>query len=89
MGVLLQSFHTMSNNILAEKLKRQRPAVYIRPAIRNVKVLEFYKARQVFEKAQPAQRQLVKAVKKEYACDRKLLLGSGTKESYWVVSGSM
>ncbi len=64
LGVLLQSFHTMSNNILAEKLKLQRPAIYIRPDIRNVKVLEFYKARQIFAQAQPAQQQLVKALRK-------------------------
>ena len=62
--VLLQSFHTMSNNILAEKLKQQRPAIYIRPDIRNVKVLEFYKARQVFAQAAPAQKQLVRALRK-------------------------
>ena len=64
MGVLLQSFHTMSNNLMAEKLKQQRPDIYIRPDIRNVRVLEFYKAKQVFEQAQPAQRQLLKALKK-------------------------
>jgi predicted acylesterase/phospholipase RssA len=38
--------------------------VYIRPDIRNVKILEFYKAREVFEQARPAQRQLVKELKK-------------------------
>jgi len=64
LGVLLQSFHTMSNNILAEKLKQQPPEIYIRPDIRNVKVLEFYKAREIFEQAQPAKRQLVKALRK-------------------------
>ena len=62
--VLLQSFHTMSNNILAEKLKQQRPEIYIRPDIRNVKVLEFYKARQIFAQAQPSQKQLVRALRK-------------------------
>ncbi len=61
-GVLLQSFHTMSNNILAEKLRHRRPDVYIKPDVRNVKVLEFYKARQVFEQAQPAQRELVRSL---------------------------
>jgi NTE family protein len=64
MGVLLQSFTAMSRNILIEKLKRQQPDVYIRPDIRNVKILEFYKAREVFEQARPAQRQLVKELKK-------------------------
>ena len=64
LGVLLHSFHTMSNNILAEKLKQQPPAIYIRPDIRNVKVLEFYRAREIFAQAQPAKRQLVKALRK-------------------------
>jgi NTE family protein len=63
-GVLTQSFTAMSRNILLEKLKWQQPAVYIKPDIRNVKVLEFYKAREVFEQARPAQRQLEKALKK-------------------------
>ena len=60
MGVLLQSFQIMSYNILAGKLRHERPEVYVKPDIRNVKMLEFYKARQVFEQAQPAQQQLVK-----------------------------
>ena len=64
LGVLLQSFHSMSNNILAEKLKQQRPEVYIRPNIRNVRVLEFYKAKQVFEQTQPARREFVRDIKK-------------------------
>jgi len=63
-GVLLHSFHTMSNNILAEKLKQQRPDIYIRPDIRNVRVLEFYKAKQVFEQTQPAVREFVRDVSK-------------------------
>jgi len=64
MGVLLQGFTVMSRNILIEKLKRQPPAVYIRPDIRNVKMLEFYKAHEVFEQARPAQQQLVNELKK-------------------------
>ena len=63
-GVLLQSFHTMSNNLVAEKLRRQRPQIYIRPNIRNVRVLEFYKARQVFKQSLPAKRELVRDLKK-------------------------
>jgi NTE family protein len=64
LGVLLQSFHAMSNNILTEKLKQQRPDVYIRPNIRNVRVLEFYKAKQVFEETQPARREFLRVIKK-------------------------
>lgn len=55
LGVLLQSFHNMSNNLLAEKLKQRRPDIYVRPDIQDVRVLEFYKAHTVFEQAQPAQ----------------------------------
>ena len=56
MGVLFQSFTVMSSNILIEKLKQQRPTVYVRPDIRNVRILEFYKAREVFAQAHAAQR---------------------------------
>ena len=58
MGVLLLSFNAMSNNILAGKLKQQQPDVFIQPDIRNVRVLEFYKAKLVFQQAQPATQQL-------------------------------
>ena len=64
LGVLLRSFHTMSNNILTEKLKHQRPTVYVKPDIRNVQILEFYKARQVFEQAQPAQQELTRKLQR-------------------------
>ena len=64
MGVLMQSFSAMSRNILIEKLKRQRPTVYVKPDIRNVKILEFYKAREVFEQARPAQQLLVRDIKR-------------------------
>ena len=63
-GVLLQSFHNMGNNIVAEKLKRLQPSIYIRPEIKNVKVLEFYKAREIFAAARPAQQQLLTDLKK-------------------------
>jgi len=63
MGVLLQGFTVMSRNILLEKLKQQRPTVFIQPDIRDVKILEFYKAREVFEQARPAQRELARELK--------------------------
>lgn len=70
LGVLLQSFHTMSNNILAEKLKLQQPDIYIRPSIRNVRVLEFYKAREVLEAARPAKREFIRDLKKALRAHR-------------------
>jgi NTE family protein len=64
LGVLLQSFHAMSNNILVEKLKLQQPDIMMRPTIHNVRVLEFYKAKQVFEEAQPAKREFIRDLKR-------------------------
>lgn len=63
-GVLLQSFHTMSNNLVVEKLHYRQPQIYVRPDISNVRVLEFYKARQVFEQSLPAKRQFLRDLKK-------------------------
>jgi NTE family protein len=63
LGVLFHGFHIMTKNLVAEKLKRLRPTIYIRPDIIDVRVLEFYKARQVFSEALPAQRELRKALK--------------------------
>jgi NTE family protein len=56
LGVLLQSFHTMSNNLLAEKLQQRRPDILVQPDIHGVRILEFYKAQEVFAQARPAQR---------------------------------
>lgn len=64
MGVLFHSFHTMSGNILAAKLEQQKPDIHIRPHITNVRVLEFYKAEQVFAQALPGKRSLEKALQR-------------------------
>ncbi|MCO6411392.1 MAG: patatin-like phospholipase family protein [Thiogranum sp.] len=63
LGVLFHSFHTMSGNIVTEKLKLRRPDIYIRPEITDVRVLEFYKADQVFAQAAAAQQSLAGALK--------------------------
>jgi NTE family protein len=64
LGVLFHSFHTMSGNLTREKLGQRRPDIYIRPDIRDVRVLEFYKADQIFGQAASARRELVKALQK-------------------------
>jgi len=63
-GVLLQTFHTMSNNLLAEKLRQRRPDLYVRPDISDVKVLEFYKAHEVFAQTKPAQQRFARDLKR-------------------------
>lgn len=64
LGVLFHSFQIMSRNILAEKFKKRRPDIYIRPDIDNVRVLEFYKAKQVFADALPARKELTRSLTK-------------------------
>jgi NTE family protein len=58
LGVLFHGFHIMTANLVAEKLRLRRPDIYIRPEINDVRVLEFYKARQVFADAEPAAKRL-------------------------------
>ena len=63
MGVVFHSFQIMSQNILTEKLRYRQPDIYIKPELLNVRMLEFYKAREVFDEAQPAKRQLTRSLK--------------------------
>ncbi len=63
-GVLLQSFHAMSKNLITVKLAQQQPDIYVHPDIRDVRVLEFFKARSVFEQSLPAQRRFAKQLAK-------------------------
>jgi len=54
----------MSNNLLAEKLRQRRPDLYVRPDISDVKVLEFYKAHEVFAQTKPAQQRFARDLKR-------------------------
>jgi NTE family protein len=67
LGVLFHGFHIMTENLIAEKLRLRRPDIYIRPEIHDVRVLEFYKARQVFADATPAGKQLKKSLQSHIA----------------------
>jgi len=40
--------------ILEEKLKRLQPDFLVRPDIKDVRVLEFYRFAEIFEQARPA-----------------------------------
>ncbi len=63
LGMIFHSFQIMSHNILAEKLRYRQPDIYIKPDLVNIRMLEFYKAREVFEGAVPAQRKLARALR--------------------------
>jgi NTE family protein len=54
----------MQNSIIAEKLVRSPPDVYIRPKLVNIDILDFYKADEVFKQAKPACRELKQALEK-------------------------
>lgn len=56
--ITFNSFQIMQAAIIAEKLRRQPPAIYIRPDIENVRVLEFYKAGQILAQSRPARDRL-------------------------------
>jgi NTE family protein len=44
----------MQTAIVAEKLKRQQPDFLVRPDIRDVRVLDFYRFEEIFEQGRPA-----------------------------------
>ncbi len=51
---LFNAFEIMQQAIVQEKMKRLEPDIYIRPEIRDVRLLHFHKSREVFEQAAPA-----------------------------------
>ena len=60
---ILGIFDIMQNAIIAEKLKARPPAIYIKPDIYNVDILEFDKVTQVLRQAAPARDQLRRELK--------------------------
>jgi NTE family protein len=55
---LFSSVKVMQKTIMAEKLRRNQPDIYISPQIVDIRALEFYRAEQVFEQAKPAKQAL-------------------------------
>ncbi len=48
---VFNTFQIMQKSIIREKLKIASPDIYIEPKITNIKVLEFYKANDIFQQA--------------------------------------
>jgi len=61
--VVLGSFDIMQKSIITEKLKQTPPDIYITPDIVNIDILEFYRADEIYEQAQPSRRKLAQALK--------------------------
>ena len=51
---ILGTFDIMQAAVVAEKMRHRKPDIYIRPEIRDVRMLDFSKMETVFRKAQPA-----------------------------------
>jgi NTE family protein len=51
---IFNTFQIMQSAILAEKLKRHTPDFLVRPDIRDVRVLDFYRFEEIFEQGRPA-----------------------------------
>lgn len=47
------AFQILQSTVLSEKMRRRPPEIYIRPEIRDVRVLEFYKFESILRQAQP------------------------------------
>jgi NTE family protein len=55
---IFNSAKVMQQAIMTEKLRCREPAIYITPHIVDIRALEFYRAQQVFEQADPAKQEL-------------------------------
>jgi len=55
---IFHTFHVMGQSILADKLRLQRPDIYIKPDIVDIKALDFLKAKEIYSQAAPVKETL-------------------------------
>lgn len=55
---VINSFQIMQDAIVQEKLRRHRPAIYIKPEISGVRVMEFYRAEDIYRQSEAARNEL-------------------------------
>jgi NTE family protein len=60
---VLTTFDIMQNSIIEEKRQKHPPAIYIKPRIHGVDILDFYRANEVYAQAAPAQDMLRQQLK--------------------------
>ncbi|HKJ18967.1 MAG TPA: patatin-like phospholipase family protein [Xanthomonadales bacterium] len=60
---LFNSVKVMQQAIVDAKRARQEPDIFIAPAIKDVQALEFYRAEEIYQQAEPAKQQLKKALR--------------------------
>ncbi len=54
MESIFNTFQIMQSSILAEKLRRIEPDILVRPEIKDIRVLDFYRFEDIFEQGRPA-----------------------------------
>ncbi len=52
------SFHAMEEALVAEKLRCSRPDLYIKPPIKDIRVMDFQRAGEIYDQAKPALQEL-------------------------------
>lgn len=57
-ATVFNSAKVMQQAIMTEKLRHQKPDIYIKPRIVDIRALEFYRAEEVFRQAAPAMQEL-------------------------------
>jgi NTE family protein len=51
---ILGTFDIMQEAALAEKMKREKPDIYVKPELRNIRMLEIDKIEDIFDQARPS-----------------------------------
>jgi len=51
---VLGAFNIMQASAITEKMKHRKPDIYVQPEIEDVRMLDFGKAEEVFQQAEPA-----------------------------------
>ncbi|GAB4360855.1 MAG: patatin-like phospholipase family protein [Gammaproteobacteria bacterium] len=60
------AFQILQTTVVREKMKHNPPDLYLRPLIRDVRVLEFYKFEEIFRQAQPQKDQLKRELERRF-----------------------
>jgi NTE family protein len=61
---IFNTFHIMQQAILNEKMIHQKPHIYIKPNIMNIRTLEFHKIDVIYKQARPAKAELKKRIRR-------------------------
>ncbi|MEH6616681.1 MAG: patatin-like phospholipase family protein, partial [Porticoccus sp.] len=62
---VFNTYQIMQKSIIREKLKIVAPDIYLEPNIVDVRVLEFYKAAEIFKQATPIKRELKRKINQQ------------------------